>query len=260
MSIGSFDPEGFPPALQAIPEPPETLFFRGKPELLERPKVAIVGSRRPTAYTRTQVHRIASLIAGAGGVVVSGGALGTDGVAHQGAGNATIAVFANSLDAVYPKTNKKLIETIYENALALSEHAANPRPKPYDFIRRNRIVTGLADAVVVAQADLSSGSMHSARFALAQGRPLYVLPHRAGESDGTNELLAAGKAKAIYSPEAFLEEIGLAAPAGGEEDPLLAYCAAGPSYDDVLARFGDALLEYELEGKVEVSNGKVRVL
>ena len=90
--------------------------------------------------------------------------------------------------------------------------------------------------------------------------PLYVLPHRAGESEGTNELLASGKAKAIYAPEAFLEELGLAAPAPEGEDPVLAYCAAGPAYDDVLARYGDVLLEYELEGKIAVKNGKVQVL
>ncbi len=248
-----------PKSLQSMKDPVEKLFYRGDLSLLELPKIAIVGSRKPLAYTRGFVSKLASEIAKRGGVVVSGGAIGVDSVAHQFAGNNTIGIFANSLDLIYPKTSKKIIEKIYANSLALSEYPETTPARGYYFIHRNRIVTALSDAVVIAQADKDSGSMRSAEFAYKQGKPIFVLPHRKGDSEGTNYLLQELKARAIYDIDAFLDELGLPK-VQQEHDAFLEYCKEVKEYDTIVLHHAEKLFEYELEGKIEIQNGEVMVL
>jgi DNA processing protein len=248
-----------PASLRGIKNPPQTLYAIGRPELLDARKIAIIGTRRPQAYTKEWTYKLASAVAAAGGVVVSGAAMGVDAIAHQGAGERTIAVMGNGLDILYPKVNQKLIREIYARGLALSEYEAGYEARPYSFVLRNRIVVGLSEAVVITQADLESGSMTSARLALEMGKPLYVLPHRLGESDGTNRLLAEGKAKAIHDPGVFLEAVGFA-PTAQAGDPVLEYLRANPDYHAALEAFGGTLYEYELEGKIAVKNNRVTVL
>jgi len=247
-----------PSELRNIKTPPKQLFFSGNLSLLDKPKVAIVGSRKMLNYTRMLVHELSSKLARAGVVVVSGAALGVDAVAHRAAMKNTIAVMPTSLDIIYPKTNKEMIEQIYKDALAISEYPKGSRSNKYSFIERNRLVTALSDAVVIAQADSSSGSMHSARWAIEQGKELFVLPQRAGESDGTNALLASGDAQIIDSIDKFVELFGVLS--DRIDDELLNWCSKNSDYEEAYRRFGEQLLEYELDGKIAIVNAKVILL
>ena len=243
-----------PKPLATLPKPPEKLYYKGDPELLNRPLVSIVGTRRPTAYTKEMTRRITSAFAGIGYGVVSGAAMGVDALAHQAAYPNTIAVMANSLDIVYPRVNEKLIRNIWEHSLALSEYEAGTRATKYSFVVRNRIVVALGEFLIITQADANSGTMRSAEIALELGKKIYVLPHRLGESEGTQKLLLEGLAEPIWDIDTFVAQFGEPTQ---EEDALLAFCAQTPALNEVLAKFGDRVYEYELEGKVKIENLKV---
>lgn len=251
--------ESIPSELRSIANPPQALYAVGKRELLCERKIAVIGTRRPSAYTKGVTYRLAKAIAQSGGVVVSGAAMGVDAVAHQGAGSRTIAVMGNSLDIIYPKINKALIESIYNDALALSEYESGYDARPYSFVLRNRIVVGLCEAVVITQADLNSGSMTSARLALEMGKPIYVLPQRLGESEGTNALLKDGSARAIYDVDGFVASLGFSVAADGG-DEILNYLKKHPDYHDAVARYGARIDAYELEGKITVRNNTITVV
>jgi DNA processing protein len=188
-------------------------------------------------------------------VVVSGGAMGVDALAHQGALPNTIAVLANGLDIYYPKVNETLLKSIREKALILSEYSEGTRAMRHSFVERNRIVVALSKAVVIAQADAKSGSMQSAKIALALNKPLYVMPQRLGESDGTNALLAAQKAKLIDDIPAFVGQFGQSI--AYEEDALLRFCREESRLERCLEVFGSRVYEYELEGKLSIEGSRV---
>lgn len=245
-----------PSSLQDLPSPPAQLHYRGKPELLHRRIVAIVGTRRPYQYTKQMVSQLASRLGQADVAVISGGAMGVDAIAHQGAFPSTIYVAASSLDILTPKTNAHLLQDIYVRGLALSEYPESQRAYRHSFIERNRLVVALSEAVVIAQADPKSGSMASARIAKELGRPLYVLPHRLGESEGTWELVRRGDAAIINDIEGFARMFG-AVTAKTESDPLIDFCKHPRKMDDVYREFGEVLYEYELEGKVIIKEGMV---
>lgn len=248
-----------PDTLNALPNPPKALYYVGEHlELLDcAHKIAIVGSRSPNQYTKAFVLQLAAKIARAGGVVVSGGALGTDITAHIGAMPRTIMISPSSLDIIYPKSNQSTIKDIIKHALVLSEYESGYMPNKFSFLERNRIVVALSDIIIIPQADKFSGSMQSARIAGELNKPIFVLPHRLGESEGTNALLAEHKARAIYDINAFIKEIF-----GIEliEDDIITFCATNPSFEDALAKFGDKIYEYELSGKIERKMGRIYVL
>ncbi len=249
-----------PQACQTIASAPTALYYEGDRTLLEAPKVAIVGTRRPSGYTKALTARIARELSQSGVVIISGGAMGVDAIAHEHSLPGTIAVLAGSLDVGFVRTNRKLIDRIRQKGLLLSEYAANTPPKAWSFVHRNRLVTALADVVVVMEADEKSGSMSSARFALQQGRALYVPPHRIGESAGTNGLLERGEAQALWGAQTLLDKLAIAPTDGHQErDALLDFCASRPTYEAALARFGAALMEYELAGRIAVIQGCVEV-
>ncbi|WP_457598684.1 DNA-processing protein DprA [Hydrogenimonas sp.] len=244
------------PELTGMKKPPRELHYAGNPRLLRRPKISIVGSRRPGRYASMMTHRIAGALARRGVTIVSGAAMGIDAAAHRGAGaERTIAVLPCGIDLRYPALNAKLIDDIAQKGLLLSQFAPDFRAAPWSFVVRNELVVALGDALVVAEADLQSGSMRSVEFARRMGKRIYVLPHRLGESEGTNALLAEGSAEAIFDPEAFAETFS--PECGAEEDPLLSFCAMHPTYDEALAKFGERLYEAELEGKISVRDGRV---
>jgi len=236
--------------------PPVSMFYRGNPSLLSARKVSIVGARKAYAYSRNITQNLASELSKRGVCVISGGAMGIDALAHEGAYPNTIAVLANGLDIVYPKVNKKLLQKISDNALLLSEYEDGIKARPYSFVHRNRLVVALGEVLVVAQADLDSGSMRSVEFALQMGKKIYVLPHRLGESEATMQLLHEGKAELITDIKAFADKFGRCAE---EEDPFLSFCSRMPSYDEVLAYDAQKLFEYELLGKIKILNGKIVV-
>jgi len=154
--------------------------------------------------------------------------------------------------------------TATRNTVAPAARAAAARegepPLAYRFLERNRIVVGLCEALVVAQADLKSGSMQSARLANELKIPVYVLPQRMGESDGTNFLLANKKAELIDDYHKFASLFGEIREQEKTSDEILEFCKNGVSLDEVLAKFGDIIYEYELEGLVEISNLRVKSL
>lgn len=246
-------------ALEAMRKYPEPLYYRGDTALLQRVKLSIVGSRRADGYARTVTQQLAAKLAGAGVCIVSGGAMGIDSVAHAAAGAAhTIAVLANGLDLRYPATNRALLESIEAKGLLLGPFEDGFRATQWSFVVRNEIVVALGNALIVTQADPQSGSMRSVEYALKMGKKIYVLPHRLGESEGTNALLREGKAEAIYDIDAFVARYGEAAKCSA--DPFLEFCRTRPAYEVAARAYPQELFQYELDGKIAVVAGRVIVL
>jgi len=236
-----------------LKKPPKTIFSKGNSALLETKMVSIVGTRRPISYTKEQTLKLSSAFSSIGYTVVSGAAMGVDALAHRGAFPNTIAVMANSLDIIYPKVNQKLIEEIYSKGLALSEYSSTTRATRYSFVIRNRLVVALGKVLIITEADLDSGTMRSAQIAKELGKQIFVLPHRLGQSLGTQKLLEDGDAKLITNIDKFVGQFGIIKPLNEEQ----AFFQSTPSLQDALDRFGDKLYEYELEGKIEIKNLKV---
>ena len=246
-----------PSEFSSLTDPPQKIFYRGDDSLLRLRKVSIVGSRKAYPYSRNIVHNLAHELSKRNVCVVSGGAMGIDAIAHEGAGEKTIAVLANGLDIVYPKVNKKLLEKMSEHALLLSEYEDGVEARPYSFVHRNRLVVALGEVLVVAQADLNSGSMRSVEFALQMGKKIYVIPHRLGESEGTTKLLNEGKAELITDIKNFADQFGSC---DGINDEFLEFCLRRPDYEDIRNFDAQKLFEYELLGRIKVLNGKVQVV
>jgi len=189
--------EKYPELLAAISDPPLVLFWRGAEPASCQPAVAIVGARRCTAYGERTAARIAREAAELGIVVISGLARGIDAAAHRGAleGGRTAAVLAGGLERIYPGEHRALAERVVAGGgFLLSEQPPGVQPLPWLFPFRNRIITGLCAATVVVEAASRSGSLASARHALAQGREVLAVPGPIDSplSVGTNRLIAQG--------------------------------------------------------------------
>lgn len=240
-------------------EKPKQLYFKGDIEILKRPKIAIVGARRASKYAKTQSGILAKRLTNAGFAVVSGAAEGIDAAAHEGSYPSTIAVMPCGLDICYPEANKNLIQKIYQNSLAISEYEKSEMPRNYTFVHRNRLVVGMSEAVVIAEADEKSGSMRSAEYALKYNIPLYVLAHRIDESMGTNKLLKEGMAKPIFDIDGFLASIGANIELDESDDEMM-FAKSSPSVAEFFAIYGERVYELELEGKIEIKNGIVKIV
>ena len=169
----------YPSQLKELPDPPPVLYLLGSPVLLSEPQVAIVGSRRPTPQGRRAATEMATKLSRSGFVVTSGMAMGIDGAAHQGAISSygsTIAVLGTGVDQVYPRSHKSLYESIISQGAIVSEYPLGTAPRPSNFPRRNRIISGLSLGVLVVEAGLNSGSLISARLAVEQGREVFAMP------------------------------------------------------------------------------------
>ena len=188
--------EAYPRGLGSIHDPPLLLYYRGRPPASFEPAVAIVGSRRATAYGRRVAKGYARRLAGRGVTVVSGLAVGIDAAAHTGAleAGATVAVVASGLDRVYPRQHRGLLERIAKEFCVLGEYAPGVPPLAHHFPVRNRIITGMTSATIVVEASERSGSLVSARSALDQGRDVYAVPGNVDSpvSKGTNALIRDG--------------------------------------------------------------------
>jgi DNA processing protein len=246
------------PALKQMRRYPEQLSCIGDLELLKRPKVSIVGTRRPSHYTRQYTHEIAKALTKRGVVVVSGAAMGVDAIAHLGAGAAnTIAVLPSGIDVRYPAVNRELITEIEKQGLTLSQFEDGFRATSWSFVLRNEIVVALGDLLVVTEADEGSGSMRSVEYALEMGKEIYVLVQPIGESMGTNSLLREGLAKPIYAVEDFASLFGVASSSDIVKDDFYYFCQSRPTLDSTIERFGDRVYEAELEGSIVIENGVV---
>ena len=172
------DSPRFPPLLREIFDPPEYIYCRGRLPNPEKSAVALVGTRRPSAAASRQAYALGREFARAGIAVISGLALGIDALAHRGAlegGGYTAAVLGSSVDEVYPASNRDLARRILKAGGALiSEYDPGTAPKKWYYPQRNRIISGLARGTVIVEAPLKSGALYTGRFALEQGRDLFV--------------------------------------------------------------------------------------
>lgn len=203
----------YPELLAEIKDPPKELYYIGDVKILKKRCAAVVGSRTTTQYGRSTAVSIATKLAGRGIAVVSGMARGIDTCAHQGAldcNGATIAVLGCGVDLCYPKENKNLKKEIETSGLIISEYPPGREPMPYNFPRRNRIISGLSEITIVVQARNESGSLITAELAVEQGREVYAVP---GNIDsqynlGNNKLIKDG-AGVIIKPSDVLEAMGI---------------------------------------------------
>jgi DNA processing protein len=244
-------------SLNSMKKYPNELYYIGNLSLLDRPKVSIVGSRRPIQYTKTYTYDIAKKLSNRGVAIVSGAAMGVDAIAHQGAGaDNTIAVMANGLDIRYPAVNKNIIKDIESDGLVLSQYQDGVKATKYSFPIRNEIVVALGEVLIVAQADINSGTIRSVEHALNQKKDIYILPHRLGDSDGTNAIVNEPNVKMITDIEAFVSLFGTSKPIYSDE--FLQYCSSYPTYEEAVAKYSDKIFEYEIMGKIIVQNGIIK--
>jgi len=217
----------YPPQLKQISSPPLVLFVRGSLEALAKPQLAIVGSRRPTDQGRRLTREFSRELAKLGLVITSGLALGIDGAAHRGAldgGGRTVAVAGTGPDRIYPGAHKNLAVEIVSQGAIVSEFPPGTPPRPRNFPRRNRIVSGLALGTLVIEATRNSGSLITARYALEQGREVMAVPgdiHNP-QAKGCNALIRQG-ARLVETVEEVLEALNLLSPAvtsEAEQPPL----------------------------------------
>ena len=207
----TYDDPRYPRLLKQIAKPPAVLYFVGKPIDFDRKLgVAVVGTRTMTEYGRDVTYRFSYDLASAGAVIVSGMALGVDGMAAAGSLDAqmpTAVVLGSGLDVVYPKMHTKLYKCILRDGFAVSEYPPGAEPDARNFPQRNRIISGLARCVLVTECPETSGALITAREALAEGKPLFAVPGAITMpgSAGTNELIKSGSAKMVTSPTDILD-------------------------------------------------------
>jgi DNA processing protein len=239
------------------------------------PSVAIVGSRKPTAYGKTVAYRLAQELSAQGVVIVSGMALGIDGIAHRAALEAngkTVAVLGGGLGEIYPSRHRQLAEDIVSSGNAvISEYPDTMPPIGHQFLARNRIISGLSDVVIVVEAASRSGTLSTARWALEQGKTLMAVPGNitAPLSAGCNQLIKIGAAP-VTDTKDILAELGLNTgtnkksmpkPANKQEEVVLKLIKNGVSDgEEIQAKSGlDASLFNQTLTILEIT-GKVRPL
>ena len=266
--------DSIPDVLRSIPTPPSELYVIGDnfDELLRRPRVAIVGSRKITPYGKAVTDMLARELAAQGVIIVSGLALGVDSVAHNGALEAqggTIAVLPCGLNTIYPRSHTALARQIIQRGGALlSEYPDGTEPFPGNFVARNRLIAGLADIVLITEAAEKNGTVHTANFALAQGKTVMCVPGNitSAQSRGTNNLIKHG-ALLVNETADVLCALGLqtgtttAAPRGSNEhEQTLLDLLAGGVIDghELLAQsklelelFNQTLTMLEITGKIK---------
>lgn len=267
----AWDDADYPQALLALGHAPPALYFVGRRELLNAPAFAIVGSRHGTPQGIANARNFAHTLAQAGLTIVSGLALGIDAAAHEGAlqgAGSTLAVVGTGLDRVYPARNRELAHAIARRGGIVSEFPPGTPPREKNFPRRNRLISGLAQGVLVVEAAPQSGSLITARYAGEQGREVFAIPGSIHSplSKGCHKLIREG-AKLVETAQDILEELGMAAPAAAapapaerapREGPLLAALGRDPvGFDTLVARTGRApedlaseLTELEIAGVV----------
>lgn len=214
MKINSISPQDneYLRCISHIAKSPQKLHFIGKLPEQRLTSVAIVGSRKPTAYGKEVTYRLSYDLAARGVVIISGLALGVDGIAHRAAldaGGRTLAILANGLDYIYPATHRELAKQILASGSAIiSEYEPGVSARAFQFLARNRLVSGLADAVIVTEATARSGSFSTVNHALDQNKEVFAVPGNITSplSAGCNALLKQG-AHPVTSANDILEVI-----------------------------------------------------
>jgi len=198
--------------LKEISDPPSILYVQGDIELLSQWKIAIVGSRNPSRSGRDTAFEFGCFLAQGDIAICSGMAMGIDAAAHQGALSGrgkTIAVVGTGLDRIYPAKHRDLAHDIVENGLMISEFPLGTPPRPENFPRRNRIISGLSLGTLVVEAATKSGSLITARQALEQGREVFAIPGSIHNplARGCHQLIREG-AKLVETASDIIEELG----------------------------------------------------
>lgn len=197
--------DAYPSLLKEVYDPPALLYVKGNKTLLHEPIIAIVGSRQATAYTAYALRQFVPPIVQKGYVIVSGVAKGADRMAHEEAiasGGSTIGVLGHGYNYCYPKQNEKLMEELAKNHLLVTEYPPFQRPQRWTFPKRNRIIAGVSESVIVTEAEKKSGTMSTVDYALDHGRHIYAIPGavHATLSRGPNHLIEQG-ATPLYRQE-----------------------------------------------------------
>ena len=278
ISVLTWEDPGYPSRLAEIDQPPPVLYLRGALLDEDRWAVAMVGTRRITAYGRQATEEIAGTLARSGVTIVSGMARGVDAVAHQAclnAGGRTLAILGSGLDRIYPPENRRLADEICEHGALLSDYPLGTPPDAANFPPRNRIISGLSRAVIVVEAGETSGALITAAFAAEQGRDVYAVPGSifAPQSKGTNRLIRDGASPLLNSQD-VLQNLNLASvqeyrqarlslPADATEAQLYQLLSEEPLHvDEIRARsslpielVSSALTMMELKGMIRHLGG-----
>lgn len=278
IQVLTWDSPDYPSLLREIYDAPPVLYVLG--ELLPRDEwaLAVVGTRRVTAYGREVTSRLAGELGRCGVTVVSGMARGVDSMAHRSAleaGGRTIAVLGSGLDVIYPAENRKLARQIVAQGALVSDYSLGTKPEASNFPARNRIISGLALGTLVTEAGMGSGALITADYALEQGREVFAVPGSilSRSNAGANNLIQQG-AKLATSVQDILEELNLTMiadqqearevlPANATEATLLDILSAEPCHIDAIARGAElpvadvsaALTMMELKGMVRHAGG-----
>ncbi len=241
----------YPDRLREIFDPPDVLYCKGKLEVLQKPSVAVVGSRKPTAYGRMMAERLTEDLSSGGLVVVSGLAHGIDSAAHWGAlrGGETVAVLGSGMEQIYPKENLRLASKVAEKGVVVTEYPPRSRPLGYHFPLRNRIISGLSLACIVVEAARRSGSLITARLALEHGREVMAVPGNVTSelSWGPHWLIQSG-AKLIRNWEDVAEEL----PSPWREDLLTKKEAKPASRPDLTTEEQNILAKISSDSTVHI--------
>lgn len=271
----------YPTALLEIPDPPTLIYVRGRIELLQRPALAIVGSRNPTPQGIRNAESFAAALAEAGLIVTSGLALGIDAAAHRAAldvSGGTVAFIGTGIDRIYPARNRDLALRISEVGCVVSEFPLGTPAAAHNFPRRNRLISGFSRGVLVVEAAVESGSLITARLAGEQGREVFAIPGsiHAAQSRGCHKLIRQG-AKLVETVQDILDELSwvstgktpVSVSAATPDDSILALIGFDPcSLDDLSERAGlsiatlsPRLLQLELEGRLaSLPGGRIQRL
>ncbi len=215
LSVITFLSKNYPEKLKNIADPPLCLYAKGDVSLLSKKSVSIIGTRKPTTYGRIVTEKFTKELSESGLVTVSGLAYGIDTLVAENTisvGGKTIAVLAGGLDSIYPSANTGLSEKIVNSGgLLISEHRVGDRPQNYSFISRNRIVSALGLGTLIIEAGKASGTMTTARFAIEQGRELFVVPGNINslQSEGTNSLIDEMPDTFTISPNRILYKLNI---------------------------------------------------
>jgi DNA processing protein len=242
---------GYPSLLKETGDCPAVLYVRGELKSIDETSLAVVGTRRATAYGRQVTEDLVTNLVANGITIVSGLAKGIDTVAHRStidANGRTIAVFASGLDIVYPPENVKLAREIMQNGALVSEFPLGTKPKAENFPRRNRILSGLSRGTVVIESGETGGALITANFAAEQNREVFAVPGSifSAMSKGPNKLIQEG-AKLVRNHMDILDELNLPATSqqlklqnlnapDGIESVILRYLADEPTHIDEICR------------------------
>jgi len=283
ITVITYESPDYPALLRETHDHPAVLYVRGRLDAADADSVAVVGTRKATSYGRQVTEDIVTSLAINGITIISGLARGIDTIAHRAALEAhgrTIAVFACGLDIVYPPENVKLARDILERGALISEHPLGTKPKPENFPRRNRILSGLSRGVLVVESGEKGGALITAGFALDQNREVFAVPGSilSGMSRGPNRLIQEG-AKLVRNHLDILEELQLpvvsrqiemkdAFTPGGNESIIIKYISDEPAHIDTICRASgldtstviSSLAIMELNGLVRQTGGMTYAL